>query len=364
MQSCAGFFLLAALLTLAGPSFAQSLNVDVGDTTSVGIPSNAYGAAAGQPGHWNAVSGGYPYQFTLNDLAGVPTSVMTNASNNGTGSGDFFFNNSLTSGDDEKLMDDLEDVGGGTSATTWTFSGLLDGAYDVYTYAWGPDNSTFVSSVTPNGSSDTQNVGGIWPGGHAMGTTYALHCVTVSGGSDVVIVVQAVSGFGSVNGFQFKMKAQACPPDVPGTPYCDCTSTSPCGNTGAPGNGCANGSNPNGANLAGSGIADVTADTVVLHGTGAVPFQPGLFFQGNNKVNGGNGILFGDGLRCAGMNVVRLQVVNADAAGDMDTSVSISVKGGVNAGDIKHYQLWYRDPQGTLCGSTFNLSNGYTINWF
>ena len=35
---------------------------------------------------------------------------------------------------------------------------------------------------------------------------------------------------------------------------------------------------------------------------------PGIFFQGDERVNGGDGDLFGDGLRCAGTNVVRLEL--------------------------------------------------------
>lgn len=49
----------AGLLLLASGAFAQSFNLDVGDssgapTFSAGVPANTYGAAAGQPGFWNA----------------------------------------------------------------------------------------------------------------------------------------------------------------------------------------------------------------------------------------------------------------------------------------------------------------------
>ena len=358
---------IAAALSLGGAASAQSFNIDVGDTFSVGIPAPTYGAAASQPGPWNALSGGYPYNFSLDDVNGTPTGVTTFAVNTGVGSGDFYFDNVLTSGDDEKLLDDLEDVGSGTSITVWTFSGLADGPYDVYTYAWAPDNAGYVSNVTPGGSSDTQSVGGTFPGGHALGTTYALHCVTVAGGSDLVIEVAAGTGFASVNGFQIVERSQPCPPDVPGVGFCFCDgqgSPAPCGNTGATGNGCANGSDPNGAHLAASGVADTNNDSVVLHGTGLAPGQPGLYFQGDNAVNGGLGNPFGDGLRCVGTNVVRLQVVTADAGGASSTTVQISVAGGVAPGDVKHYQLWYRDPAGSQCGFGFNLTNGYTISWF
>ena len=42
---------------------------------------------------------------------------------------------------------------------------------------------------------------------------------------------------------------------------------------------------------------------------------------------------------------------------------SVAIKGGVNAGDTKRYQLWYRDSGGSPCDSEFNLTNGYEITW-
>jgi hypothetical protein len=156
-------------------------------------------------------------------------------------------------------------------------------------------------------------------------------------------------------------------PAQPGTPFCFCDSgNAPCGNGGASGNGCANGADANGANLAGSGTAVVGADSLVLSGSGLVPNQPGLYFQGNNAVSGGAGVVFGDGIRCAGNGVIRLGVAVADASGASSTAgfaTSISVKGAVAPGDLRHYQLWYRDPASSPCGALFNLSNGYSVQW-
>jgi hypothetical protein len=61
--------------------------------------------------------------------------------------------------------------------------------------------------------------------------------------------------------------------------------------------------------------------------------------------------------------VIRVQVRFADASGNAETSLSVSVKGGCSAGDVKRYQNWYRDPQTSPCGAQFNLSNGYEITW-
>jgi hypothetical protein len=156
-------------------------------------------------------------------------------------------------------------------------------------------------------------------------------------------------------------------PAEPGTAYCFCDSgNAPCGNSGTAGNGCANGSNAAGANLTGSGTATIGSDSLVLSATGLVPNQPGLYFQGNAAVNGGAGVIFGDGIRCAGTTVIRLGVAAADASGASSTAgfaTSISVKGGVSTGDLRHYQLWYRDPAGSPCGALFNLTNGYSVQW-
>ena len=112
----------------------------------------------------------------------------------------------------------------------------------------------------------------------------------------------------------------------------------PCGNSGASGAGCANSAGL-GATLSRSGDASVSASTLSLDSTGLVPSQPGLYFQGNNAINSGAGNVFGDGLRCAGGSVIRLQVRVADAAGASATTVDIAIKGGVSVGDVRRYQL-------------------------
>ncbi len=130
--------------------------------------------------------------------------------------------------------------------------------------------------------------------------------------------------------------------------------------------GCAN-SSGSGARLFGSGSPIVASDTLVLHGTGLLPGQPALLFQGNNRVAGGLGTAFGDGLRCAGGMVRRVRVLLPDAQGAVSypaaTQPSIASLTGVSPGEVKRFQLWYRDPVGSACGNGFNLSNGLEITW-
>jgi hypothetical protein len=138
--------------------------------------------------------------------------------------------------------------------------------------------------------------------------------------------------------------------------------TCPCGNSAGPGEGCMNGTGQ-GGKLASVGTSSIGDNSFTLRGSQLIPSQPGLYFQGNNAVNSGNGNPFGDGLRCAGGGVIRLQVRFADTAGASQTSLSISGAGGVAPGDVKRYQLWYRDPNTSFCGFGFNLSNGIEVSW-
>ena len=152
----------------------------------------------------------------------------------------------------------------------------------------------------------------------------------------------------------------------PGSSFCsgDGSGTAcPCSNTGGAGEGCANDTG-SGALLTGSGSASIMSDNLVLSATNLTS-GPGLYFQGNNAVNSANGNPFGDGLRCAGGGVRRLEVTFANAGNGFttQTSISIATDGNVSMGDTRRYQYWYRDSGTSPCGSLFNLSNGYEVTW-
>ncbi len=172
---------------------------------------------------------------------------------------------------------------------------------------------------------------------------------------------QPVGGNGVVQGFYVEFSGVT----IPGT-FCEGTEANPtgcpCGNPGNDGEGCANGTGV-GGKLRSTGAASVSSSELVLEGSQLIPNQPALYFQGNNAVNNGDGILFGDGLRCAGGGVVRLQVRFSDSTGSSSTTVDIATKGGVAAGDVKRYQIWYRDPVTSPCGALFNLSNGLELTF-
>jgi hypothetical protein len=207
---------------------------------------------------------------------------------------------------------------------------------------------------------------------HSEAITYAADCSWNWFGWDtggaVVSSVLVTASFGGgeyclMDGMQADLIGSA-----PGTEYCSCdaaTTAAPCGNNGVPGNGCANSTFGAGAHLAGTGVPSLTSNSVVLHGSGLAPNQPGIYFQGNNALGGGAGMTFGDGLRCAGGNLVRLQIISADGNGNSQLTVDLVAAQPftLSAGDTRRYQIWYHDPIGSPCGAGFNLSNGYEITW-
>jgi hypothetical protein len=159
--------------------------------------------------------------------------------------------------------------------------------------------------------------------------------------------------------------AEVLPPA--GASYCfgdGSGTTCPCGNNSPnPGSGCDNGTASGGATLSVAGSASIALADMVFSASGLEGNQPGLYFQGNNATNGGLGSLFGDGLRCAGGSVVRLQIRTSDASGNSSTTIDIGATGGVSSGETKRYQLWYRNPGFSSCGSAFNLTNGIEVVW-
>jgi len=154
------------------------------------------------------------------------------------------------------------------------------------------------------------------------------------------------------------------------TPFCfgDGTGTScPCGNN-APAFtdvGCLNSLGLGGL-LGSSGSARILSDTFVLQGSNMTNASC-LYFQGTLQLNTGFGLVFGDGLRCAGGTITRLGT-KLNASGQSQYPVggdlSVSVRGGVTtAGSLRTYQVWYRNAAAFCTGDTFNLTNGLSVVW-
>jgi hypothetical protein len=148
-----------------------------------------------------------------------------------------------------------------------------------------------------------------------------------------------------------------CFGDDPSDP-CPCFPAVP---LGVPGRGCPNSLEPRGALLVALGNPSVSNDTVVLQGLG-MPNASCLYFQGAATVSAG----FGDGRRCATGTTVRLgtkiNVCNSSQY-PAGPEMVVSVKGGVVPGNVRHYQVWYRNAAAFCTAAAFNLTNMVTIQW-
>jgi hypothetical protein len=197
------------------------------------------------------------------------------------------------------------------------------------------------------------------PAGADPGTQYQISFVDTIGSPPVVnLVVVDVSGFVPVQ-LEGSVVVEL------GAPFCFCDGSGalpPCGNAAGPDEGCAN-STGGGARLTAFGSSSASADTLVFQAANLLPGQPALLFVGNNSLGGGNGIPFGDGLRCAGNSVVRLGVAFPDSAGAATWGPGLGVAGGWGQGDTRRFQSWYRDPGASPCGSGFNLTHGVELTF-
>jgi hypothetical protein len=154
-----------------------------------------------------------------------------------------------------------------------------------------------------------------------------------------------------------------------GTVFCsgDGSATAcPCGNAGASGNGCASSVNANGAHLGTSGLASISQDTLQLSGSG-MPESTCLYIQGTSAQAAGQGVVFGDGLRCVSGSVTRLgQAQNSGGSSSYPAGGQqpVSVRGNIGAsGTTAYYQAWYRNSAAFCTAGTFNLSNGIQVVW-
>jgi len=150
------------------------------------------------------------------------------------------------------------------------------------------------------------------------------------------------------------------------TPFCDAEdgalSSCPCSNPGDPYSGCeiqqgtggvelevlAQQTSPlNRATVTGSGFpAASTPTSIVIRSAGLDPAAP---------------VVFGDGLRCVGVPLVRLGATFAGAG----TSTHTFGHGAMAGTGTFYYQLWFRNTPIMFCDPTaaFNLSSGRTLVW-
>ena len=159
------------------------------------------------------------------------------------------------------------------------------------------------------------------------------------------------------------------------TPFCfgdGSLASCPCGNDSpaGEGRGCLNSTGAS-AQLTDAGAASLANDTLVLTSAGELATALSIFLQGDLAL--GVPALFGDGLRCVGGGLKRLYaknavggVVSAPGAGEPSVSARSAELGDPLApGDVRHYQVYYRDPALAFCagGGAFNVGNALRVTW-
>jgi hypothetical protein len=162
----------------------------------------------------------------------------------------------------------------------------------------------------------------------------------------------------------------------PGTPFClpgsGGVQSCPCSNPGIAGHGCDNSSATGGALLTATGFASIASDSLTFTSSFEKPTATSIFLQGAAPVAAG--VVFGQGIRCAGGSLKRLYVHNASggvvtAPAGADANVhsrSAALGDAFGAGNTRYYQVYYRDPivlGGCSAGSTFNVSGGQAVTW-
>lgn len=345
------FALLALCAASAAPLAAQSFNLDMEPAASpFGTPSSAYGAAAGQAGHWHAITAPHSSNLVAIDGSATTASVTTGI--------DTFVAVDLvgTTGDDEALFDDFHSPD--FNFAFWDFAGLQPGAYAVYTIVRRHQNQ-FPHSIEVVGSADPeQDVYGNWQGSfqQGFGGNYTRHTRYVHDGT-LRLVVEVMGFFDRPN----TTGIQIVKLDPAGAPYCFGSSACPCGNGGAGDAGCVN-STGQGARLASSGSASAGADDLRFSAVQMPAGVPSILFVADSPVAGGAGLPFGDGLLCASGNPVRLGVQTTTAGGLGTWGPGLGAQGGWSPGDTRRFQAWYRDAAGP-CGQATNLTNGYEVTF-
>ncbi|MBL1150207.1 MAG: PEP-CTERM sorting domain-containing protein [Armatimonadetes bacterium] len=202
---------LVACLLLAGPAaFGQSFNIDFDFPSAPpalggGPPSAAFGAAAGQPGYWNAVWSTSTL-WRLRDLQGSPANVWLDTrglAGRNTGAWNFTGN----TGDYAKLLNDGESL---DPASSLVITGLQPGSYTVTTYAVVPIEGrsapVYVSVPGSPPGENPQRVTGPMPGNSfEYLITHSIHHALIE--SDTLTIDLIPDGVGrgaTLNGLQIQ----------------------------------------------------------------------------------------------------------------------------------------------------------------
>jgi Tol biopolymer transport system component len=158
-----------------------------------------------------------------------------------------------------------------------------------------------------------------------------------------------------------------CQPGVAGVIGCPCSNPP----ASAP-RGCDNSSASGGAQLASSGTSSLAADTLVFTTNGELANATSILLEGSLESVGG--VVFGQGVRCAGGRLLRLYVktaaggsITAPAPGDPGISARSAALGdALGPLSIRWYAVYYGDPTvlgGCPAANTFNITQTQRLTW-
>jgi hypothetical protein len=155
--------------------------------------------------------------------------------------------------------------------------------------------------------------------------------------------------------------------DLSGTfpSFCDASdgaqASCPCANPGDSGSGCELPQATGGVRLDVLSQRFLPQNRATLHGTGFPPASTPVIAVRAAALDPARPVVFGDGLRCVGVPLVRLATAIA-TAGSSTTAISHSAMAG--AGTF-FYQLWFRNSPITYCdpAAEFSLSSGRSMTW-
>jgi len=136
----------------------------------------------------------------------------------------------------------------------------------------------------------------------------------------------------------------------------------PCANPGAPDSGCDIQQGTGGVRLAAVAQSTAPFNRATMTGTGfPAASTPTSIVIRAMGLDAGAPVVFGDGLRCVGVPLVRLAAAFASGG----TATHTFGHGAMAGAGTFYYQLWFRNTPVMFCdpAAAFNLSNGHTLVW-
>lgn len=356
---------LAALVALVASTslHAQSFNVKFGSTsTPAGLPPPTFGGPSAQPGTWNALRAGQT--VTLADLGGGATGVVL--SHDGTCDDETCGLCPLDCANPsdpayQQLMRSWFDSDCEVAGTLVRFANLAEGRYALRTMSVTACEESrlihYALNVLDAGATSTF-ASSFDMGGGLSSSVLHQHVDTFDVPAGSTLELRFSGGFGGPVGVQLTKLDEivnVCAGD--GTSI-----ACPCGNTGASGHGCANSIFAAGGFLTATGIASMSSDSLVLHGSN-LSNASCTYIQGSVIAP----VVLFDGILCVGGNLLRIgskiSVANASSYPEPGDA-PVSVRGQIGAaGATVYYTTRYRNAASFCTPDTANVTNAIRVTW-